>query len=191
MAKPTKPKTASQLRKFRSEVATLKSKGLVSRHKDARSQKPTRYMRNKVEKYRDVLQGKAKVVHTKTVAQAKALGGMRHVGKSVVVPVVTKNERVRFNAKTGAITSTATENGRKVRKLLRASAIDLYDIKTYPRGDNIRYRIQFQSTGWQQFDTPEDLFAFMFAYESKPKNPFKNWNEYVQIIYVEDEDGLE
>lgn len=180
------------LKKFRSDVAKLKAKGLLSKGVDARSQKPTRYMKHRVKEFDDVLQGKAKVVHTKTRAQAKDFGDLRHVGKSVVVPVVNKTERVRFNAKTGEITSSARENGKRLKKTIRARNIDLYNIKTYPRGDNIRYRMPFGGGGsYQQFDTPEDLFAFMFQYESKPKNPYRDWQKYVQIITLGKSDSDE
>lgn len=183
----SKKPTGAQLRKFRSDVAKLKAQGLTSARVDARSQKPTRHMLRKVKDYQDVLQGKAKVVHTKTRAQAKEFGDLRHVGKSVVVPVINRTERVRYNAKTGEIVSSARENGRRVRKTIRAKSVDLYNINTYPRGNNIRYRMPFGNS-YQQYDTPEDLFAEMFKYETKPKNPYKDWQKYVQIITVEDED---
>lgn len=188
----TKKLTGSQLRKFRGDVSRLKALGLVSKRVDARKQRGTRYMQNQVKLYDDVLQGKAKVVHTKTRAQAKEFEGtLRHKGKSVVVPVVNKSERVKYNPKTGEINSYAKENGRTLRKVVKSKAIDLYDIKTYPRGDNIRYRMPFGGGGfYTQFDTPEDLFAEMFKYETKAKNPYRDWQKFVQIIYVsKDDDG--
>ncbi len=177
-----------QLRKFRSDVAKLKAKGLTSPRVDARRQRPTRHMLEKVRTYGDVLAGKAKVVHTKTRAQAKEFGDLRHVGKSVVVPVVNKTEQVRYNPRTGEIVSMARENGRRIRKTIRAKALDLYDIKTYPRGKSMRYRMPFASGFYMQFDTPEDLFAEMFKYETKSHNPYRNWQQFVQIITIENDD---
>lgn len=178
--------TGADLKKFRRAVSELKAKGLVSKRVDARSQKPTRYMRGQVKAFSDVLEGKAKVIHTPKRSQAKEFeGALRVKGKSVVVPVTNKAERVRYNAKKNEISSSSTENGQRMRKLIRKAELDLYDIKTYPRGKNVFYRMPFAHGSYLQFDTPEELFAEMFKYETKTHNPFKDWQKYVQIIYLE------
>lgn len=183
------------LKKFRSDVAKLKKVELVGKKVDARSQRPTRYMREQVKKYSDVLAGKAKVIHTPKRADAKEFAGsMRVKGKSVVVPIVNKSERVRYNSRTGEISSFARENGRTMRKVVKNKNIDLYDIKTYPRGPNIRYRIPSPHGYLFQTDNVEEFFAEMFKYETKAHNPYKNIYAYAQIIYLEpdsDEDDTE
>jgi hypothetical protein len=58
--KGKRPALAGQaLKDFRHSVAGLKSKGLVSKRVDARSQKPTRYMQAKIKALAPVLEGKA------------------------------------------------------------------------------------------------------------------------------------
>lgn len=185
------PRNRKQLAQFRHDVAILKEKGLVSSRVDPRKQWPSAYMRRVVAGNRDVLTGKAKVLKLPSRKAAKEFdANMRVKGRSVVVPVTNKSERVSYRPSTGEIRSTSRENGRKLTKIVRQKNVDLYDIKTYPRGDNIRYRMPFGNSSHIQFDTPEDLFAEMFKYETKPVNPYRNWQNYVQIIYI-DEDGDE
>lgn len=177
--------TGSQAKEFRSAVAKLKAQGLVSKRIDARSQKPTRYMQGQVKKYQDVLEGKAKAVKLPKRSDAKAYAEtLRTKGRTVVVPVSSKTERVQYDKKSGEIYSNVQENGMKFRKTLRTRQLDIYDINTYPRGDNIKYRMPFGNGARFTFDTPEDLFAFMFQYESKPKNPFRDWQKYVEILSI-------
>jgi len=189
----SKKLSGGQLRNFRSQVAKLKSLGLVSARVDARAQKPTRYMRKQVETYGDVLAGRAKVVKAKSRSAAKAAAGeqFRQKGRAVVVPVQNKADRVRLT-KSGEIRSYGTENGRKVTRVLRTRQLDLYDRSTYPRGTGILYRMPFGKGPKAyriSFDDVDELFAFMFQYESDPKNPYNDWQKFVEIVYLDDSDN--
>ena len=79
------------LREFRSNVAQLKKLGLVSKRTDARKQKATRYMRDVVRSFADVLKGEAQVFSVPK-SEAAVYSGAGHrtknIGKShkVVVP---------------------------------------------------------------------------------------------------------
>lgn len=59
MAKKKPPLNREQIKAFRHHVSVLKSKGLVSKRVDARKQKPTRYMTNKVRILAPILHGEA------------------------------------------------------------------------------------------------------------------------------------
>jgi hypothetical protein len=91
------------LREFRHEIALLKKKGLVSKRVDARKQKPTRYMRDKLKKLHDVIEGTQTSVKVdrKTAARYKA-SGFFVFGNRVVVSK-DKDERGRRDAKSGLI----------------------------------------------------------------------------------------
>lgn len=83
------------IKQFRSDVAKLKKKGLVSKTIDARSQEATRYMRNQVRKFADVLAGRAQVLHVpKSEKQYYQESGFKTKGRNVIVPTPNK-EKVR------------------------------------------------------------------------------------------------
>lgn len=168
---------ARQLRKFRSEVAKLKAAGLVSKNKDARSQKPTRYMRAKVEANRDVLEGRAKVLHAKNKTQAAEYSkAYRTQGKNVVVPT-QRGERVRIDKRTGDIKGRLRDSsGRSVETIhLR----DPDDVSQFPSGPGITYAIQIGNAIHRE-ETMQDMLTFMYPYEQS-KTPYKHWRRYVTV----------
>lgn len=183
---PSKKLTGSQLKSFRSDVARLKSKGLVSKHKDARKQKPTRYMREQVKKYSDVLEGKAQVVHVPRTKQAKAFAEkFRTKGKSVVVPI-EPGERVHFVKSENEMEGVRHINGRTVRKRYAAGAAeDIIKLPQLKRGQ--LYQIHFAGGQTWRFDSKADLTAFMLPYEQSSYKPFKEWQKYVEIVSIDDE----
>lgn len=87
MAKSRKPLTGKELAAFRHSVAVLKSKGLVSKRIDARSQAPTKYMRSKVRKLGGVLTGEQVGLKLKPdiLRQYKEAGGFQIVNGKLVV----------------------------------------------------------------------------------------------------------
>lgn len=180
----TKKLTGAQLKKFRSDVAKLKSKGLVSNKTDARKQAPTRYMQTQVKKFQDVLDGKAKVLHTPKRSDAKAFSEkFRTKGKSVVVPAKA-DERLAYSKKTGAISATRkTASGKKITREIYSEAPS----KARPpsRAKNVLYVIPVGNSR-QSFDTWEDIVLFMEPYETNSKNPYKDWEQYVEIVRYED-----
>lgn len=89
------------LKDFRSKVAKLKKKGIVSAKVDARSQKATKYMLAKVRKYSDVLSGESIAVKaTKEVRQKYTEAGIfKERGSFLIVP--KEHEKSRAKIKKG------------------------------------------------------------------------------------------
>jgi hypothetical protein len=172
----SKPLKGSQLRSFRSDVAKLKKLGLVSSRIDARSQKPTRYMRDQVKKFSDVLEGKAQVVKMPTRADAKKFEAMRTKGKAVVVPVL-KGEKARYSKKTGLISGLRQRGANLIRRVLGIGDASKF------KGPNVRYSIPLGRPGerWT-FDSWEEIKAFFNEYEKG--NRYPNWPKYVEIEIV-------
>lgn len=97
----TKAEQAQALREFRSKVAKLKAKGIVSAKVDARKQRDTKYMRAKVRKFEDVLSGTAIAVKAKKDVREKysSAGIFESRGSFVMVP--KEHERSRAKIKKG------------------------------------------------------------------------------------------
>ena len=170
--------SASQLRKFRSDVAKLKEKGLVSARVDARSQKPTRHMREQVKKYSDVLSGRAKVVHTPKRSQAKQYAdAFRVKGNAVVIPV-EKGETVRYSPKSNKIVGTRRAYGKTLKKEYLAKRLE--SVKDLPAGKGIIYSVPL-GNGLRSFDDIDALASFMFPYETQARNPYLDWQKYVIV----------
>lgn len=86
------------LRQFRSDVAKLKKLGLVSKKTDARKQQATRYMRNIVRTFSDVLKGEAQAFSVpRNEIPAYKEAGHRARGHRVVVtaPKGAKVHRIK------------------------------------------------------------------------------------------------
>lgn len=174
--------SADQLKKFRSDVARLKAKGLTSKRVDARKQKPTKYMRRKVRDFQDVLSGKAKVVSVPKRAIAKEYSEkFRTVGKHVVVPV-KPGENVAYSKKQNEITASRRVDGKRIKRRLSPKGATRVEA---PISGNVIYTIPLGGTR-QSFDTWEDLVLFMEPYEANPKNPYKEWYKYVEISEIEE-----
>lgn len=168
-----------ELLRFRSDVAKLKDKGLVSKRVDARKQRQTRYMKSQVKKYRDVLEGRAKAVKVPRAKARSYKNAFRVKAGRVVVPVENKTERVRYNPKTQAITSTRTAYGKRIKKQIVPSKVS--DWRDLPEGPNYRYTIPFAASGRFTFESKRALAEFMSGYDKS----YKNWAEYVEVELVE------
>lgn len=185
----SKSLSGSQLRSFRSAVAALKSKGLVSKRVDARSQRPTRYMVAQVKKFDDVLTGKAQVVTVKrgagksAIENAKAYGdSFARKGRKLVVPKTTKAEQIRFDEKTGKLKRYGkTQRGERFQSVIEPKGKQTASAHRFPEGPGIFYRIPF-GRGSFTFDNLKDLYDFMQPYEVSA-NPYKDWQNYVEIIH--------
>ena len=183
---PTTKQPPLQLKKFRSDVARLKSLGLVSKRVDARKQRATKYMRGQVRKFADVLSGKAKAVHLPKRSDAKAFAEkFRTKGKTVVVPVTAPGEKFSYSKKTGEIRGTKKIGGRKIKRRISSRNVSK---DTAPISGNVIYTIPIGNSR-QSFDTWEDLVLFMEPYETNPRNPYKDWMKYVEVTDYEDGDG--
>ena len=102
----------AELRAFRSKVSQLKKKGLVSSRTDARKQKPTRYMQEKVKRLADLFEGtKTSVKVDKVTAARYKASGYFVFGNRVVVSK-DKDERGQVDKSSGLI--LLTKLGRRV-----------------------------------------------------------------------------
>lgn len=182
----TKKLTGAQLKKFRSDVAKLKAKGLVSSKIDARKQGATRYMQNQVRKFEDVLTGKAKVIRTPKRADAKAFSEKFKVkGNAVVVPAKA-DEKLAYSKKNKSISATRrTGKGQKITRDIFSEAPSKSRAPT--RSKNVLFVIPVGNSR-QSFDTWEDLVLFMEPYETNTRNPYKDWEKYVEVVRYEDAD---
>lgn len=178
----------SQVKKFRSDVAKLKAAGLVSNRVDARSQRETRYMKSQVKKFADVLEGKAKAVKVSKRGEAKEFSDrFLTKGKTVVIPLTSKDEKIRYNKSSHSFSAYRKVNDKRVIR-------DIYsdNSKVKPRRKNQLFVIPLGNSR-QSFDTWGDLVLFMEPYENNPKNPYKEWAKYVEIVTIEggESDGEE
>lgn len=184
----TKSRRKSQLQKFRTDVARLKELGLVSKRVDAKRQKATKYMQGQVEQFRDVLTGKAKAVAAPDRKTAKKFSDKFRVKGSKVVIPAGKQERIRYSKTTDEFVASYTTGRKRVTKHYSANRFE--DIIKLPQGDNILYRIPLGNHSFT-FDNEADLIAFMHPYETNPRNPYKNWQRYLEIITIDDLEGDE
>lgn len=178
-SKKSKSGQPRSVKEFRHDVAKLKAAGLVSKRVDARSQKQTRYMQGQVKKFDDVLKGRAKVVRAPRradLAEYRDGGRYKTKGRSVVIPVESKTERVRWDAKNKRAVSTSHEYGETFTKEYMPkpprSAADV------PQERGLLYTIPL-GRSYRSFDTWEDLANFMFPYATDPRKPYKDWQNFV------------
>lgn len=187
----SKSLTSGQLRSFRSQVAALKAKGLVSKRIDARSQKPTRYMLAQVQKFAPALSGKAQVVTVKkaggktAIENAKAYdGSFVRKGRKLLVPKSDKAEQIRFDEKTGKVKRYGkTAQGERYSSVIEPKGKQSLASQRFPEGPGIMYRIPFGRVGSFTFDNLKDLYDFMLPYEQSA-NPYNDWQNYVEIIRI-------
>lgn len=179
VSKKSRSGQGAETRKFRSQVAELKRLGLVSARVDARKQKPTRHMKSQVARFEPVLSGRAKVVHTKTAKQARGFDQTFDVkGKSVVVPVEHRTDRVRYNPKSGKISGTTQVGGKRTH--VEYAPIDSSGGELRPLRNGEVYTIPL-GMGLRSFDDKQDFLTFMFPYETDPRKPYRDWVKYVRI----------
>lgn len=165
--------SASDLRKFRSDVAKLKDAGLLSKSVDARSQKPTRHMKEQLRKYSDVLTGKAKAVRVDKAGREKFKRAFAIKGDVVIVPVERGESNLRYNPKSRTITGKREAYGRTSRTshFPMTRWEDLPEIK---RGQV--YSVPM-GPGYLSFDDKNEMALYM-ATTSKE---YKEWWRYVTI----------
>lgn len=111
MPSKSKKPTQAELRKFRSQWAKLRDKGLVKN--DARSQKMTKHAKSQIRKYADVLSGKAVVVQVPRGKGKDYDGIFPRSGDKVAVSRPFSKGTVRFNQKEGRISLTRQYPGGK------------------------------------------------------------------------------
>lgn len=152
-SKTTKGKGLSgqDLKKFRSDVAALKRKGIVSSKVDARKQGATKYMRAKVRKYQDVLNGTAIAVPAPKSVRDKYVekGVLEARGKMLIAPREFENQRARLRKGLVQV-SRKLKNGTEEYVILPFRPVDMPDLiqqlKSDPSLDGLK--------------NPDEFFAF-------------------------------
>lgn len=203
MVKPRSQVQIARERLQRHELSRLKEKGLYSG--DLRK-RPTGYSKGLLRKFADVLSGDASVVtvDTKTARQYKE-HGFRVAGKTqttdkfgfpvgarrVIVDKPQKADRVFFNKTRKRIERIQVRNGQKSKVFLEPGIPER--LPTPARNKRVYYAMPF-GQGKNQYlvrrDSWEEMVAFMTPYETKDKNPYLDWREYVMIEEM-DEDELD
>lgn len=124
------------LKQFRSDVAALKKKGIISAKVDARKQRDTKYMRAKVRKYQDVLKGTAIAVPAPKEVRQKYVekGVLEARGKMLIAPREFANQRARL--KRGLVeVSRPLKNGTEEYVILPFRPVDMPDLIRKLRDD--------------------------------------------------------
>jgi hypothetical protein len=176
---PTKKRTQSQVRSDRKALRILREKGLLSKSTNL-SKKPTRYQRSQINKFADVIAGKAAVVRPKQPSTYKNL--YRTKGDKVIVPK-RKGEKIHVNRR-GEIEGERKVGNRVVRsrhKRLRRGE----DVGALPSKSGKQYAIPFNRGGgeieWKRFPDRDALRDFMQGYD------YKDWTDYVVEESVDEE----
>jgi hypothetical protein len=137
MAK-SKPLAGKALKSLRSGLAKLKSAGLFSG--DVRGAKGGWRQKSLLKRFADVIQGKAKTV--KVGAAAKAFDETYRARMGRVVVKAEKGETLRFNKRAGAITSTTTRYGVKVKRIVPGRIVrTAEDLPKAPKGKKYFYKL--------------------------------------------------
>lgn len=146
----------------------------------------SRYWKAKVAKFAPVLEGRAQVVKVPKAQRDKLPESFARSRGRVAVPV-SKGEHVGVTKK-GEVTKTRTVNGKKTRSTFHDGKFET--ALKLREGKNLRYRMPFANGMVMTFDTKQDLLTFMAPYETK-KNPYKNWQAYVEVVRIGEDDGDE
>lgn len=151
MAKRPPKISIGELRAFRSHVSALKKKGLVSSRVDARKQKPTRYMQNKVRILAPVLHNEAVGVKVKPdlLKQYKEAGFQVFGGRVIVEKTPEEISRTRKGLPL-------------MRRHLGGSFVQERLVLPYgPTNiDDFRARVVTDPTSFDSLKEPGDAFAF-------------------------------
>jgi hypothetical protein len=100
------------LKQFRHSVKELKKAGILSKKYDARSVKPTKYLKSVLKKFQGVLAGTEKAVKLpsrKKQQEYKDVGYKTRGAKTVIVPV-DKNQTIRVNKKGDIVRKRSLKN---------------------------------------------------------------------------------
>lgn len=174
--KTTKSKgmDAQALKDFRSKVAKLKKKGIVSAKVDARSQKATKYMKAKVRQYEDVLAGNAIAVKAKKDVREKytSAGVFGERGSFLIVPKEHERSRARIKKGRDLIEIiTPLKWGEEREIVLPFKATDMMDLARRIEAD----------PSFDDFKKGDEQFAFRL-YGHNSRKAFVNSEEFVEHV---------
>jgi len=146
---------------------------------------PTKYQRQIIVKFSNVVSGKAVAVRPKNPKTYRKLFETR--GKIVIVPS-RKGEKITVDIKSGEIVGKRKVGKRIVRSRYKHRLPGAKSI----RKSNVQYALPFNAGGgetrWQRFPTFDMLEKFMAGYD------YKDWTDYVveeRLGAVEDDEALQ
>lgn len=184
--KSRKEKSKARERQAKRDLAILKEKGL---YRGDLRKKTTRYARAQARKFSDVIEGKAAVVNAPSYKDAREYKGKFDTKFNKIIVPKKKGERVRYSNKSHAITSTRTEVGTKIKKMILPKTPERKsDLPKAPRGTRTVYAVPFgfghnaYRRRWTDFN---EMVKDMAPYENKSHNPYKQWQNYIEIEYVD------
>lgn len=163
-----------ELKSFRSAVAKLKSKGIVSKRVDARSQAATRYMRSKVRSFSDVLEGRTLAVKASKEIRQKYIdaGVFQARGSFLIVPKEDARSRARIKKGRDLVEITTPLNwGQEHEVVLPFKATNMMDLAN---------RIA-ENPNFDELKRPDEQFAFrLFGHNSR--KAFVNGQEFADHV---------
>jgi hypothetical protein len=163
-----------ELKAFRSQVAKLKSKGIVSKRVDARSQSATRYMRSKVRAFSDVLEGRTLAVRAPKDIRQKYIdaGIFQARGSFLIVPKEDARSRARIKKGRGLVEITTPLTwGQEHEIVLPFKATNMMDLAN---------RIA-ENPNFDELKRPDEQFAFrLFGHNSR--KAFVNGQEFADHV---------
>lgn len=179
MARRIKKLRGDQLKTAKRELARLKKFGL---YRGSARKQPTRYARDLLKKYQDVLRGQAAVV---TAPRQKNAREYREVYRTkfrkVVIPT-KPGTKFYYNRKTGEIFSYSQQYGHTLRTLFPKHPLTEAEARKYAGRKNVRFVIPIGPPGHRErFTGYADLAQFMNGYKT-----YKNWQRYVEIEEILD-----
>lgn len=179
----SKKLSGAQLKKAKSDLSRLKKLGLYKG--DARKQ-PTRYAKEQISKFRDVLEKRAKVVTVPKRKHAREYTEVfRTKFRKVVVPT-RSGEKFYYNKKSGEIFSYNKEYGHEIRRIFPKHPLSAKEAARLAKGKNIRYAIPIGTGGTMRrmrFTDYKELQTYMSSDSLKGYN---NWQRYVEIEEILD-----
>lgn len=158
MARKRSSLNGGELKAFRHAVSVLRSKGLVSKRVDARKQKPTRYMKNKVKNLAPILTGEAAGVKVRP----DLLRQYREAGFNIV------NRRVIVEKRPDEIARVRKGHALIRRRLGPGFTEERLLLPYGPKNiDDLRERFRAHPDTFDHLKEKGDLFAFrIFGYNS-------------------------
>lgn len=185
--KKSKKKSALSIREYRSAIAKLKRAGLISQNIDARSHKPTRYMREQIAKFRDVIDGRATTVRAPSKKAAREYSGIRPTKFDRIVVMKSDGDRARYIDGEIRVTRTGYYDGvKKFNQIIRPQNPD--EIPSLPR-DTVtkiyRYGMPFRrgkSIRRIFADSIDEIKRLMISYDPASGGRFDDWQKYIEIL---------
>lgn len=169
---------AQDAKRTRAERRRLKELGLISKHVDLRK-KPSKQQLKTIEKYRDVLTGKAVVLEAPK-GRSREYKGFIRKGRKIIVPK-KPGERVDIEKDTGRIIARPVGKRGAKRIIVHKGKLGK------PRkGKKFFYSVPFANGQSVTFDKKKDLADFMVKYKT-----YKNWRQYIEITEVDDDGSFE